>query len=245
MALLNQISSFKNISVKELVEKAIDCDNYGRLLEAQSHYSESIEMLINLALNETNEEIKNICLERMQQYANRRDQIQSHVYRLAANAKLLDQITIAENATGRSYRSLFGKYLNGHVREILIEETDPFQNEELQNFISFMELVVKNCKNLTFIKLCVPEVKNDPLIWESLLAVKRDLGSRNINLHFNSNKEVAENRILLSNGYIIKSTWGLNFYKTYEVLCLGINDYDFRKCKLNEITVWKTRPILG
>lgn len=236
-------TGWKKVNAKDLVQKAIECDNHGRLLEAQSNYTEAIQMLLDVSLAETDQDKKNICFERMRQYATRSDQIKTHLLRLAANAKLLEQITIAENTVGRSYSKLFGKYMNHQVREMVVEEIEPYENEQLQNFICFLELAIKNCKNLVFIKLRVPEVKDDPLMWESLLALKRDLEKRNINFHFSCDLDMGENRILLSNGFIIKSSAGLSFYKNYEVFCLGMNDYDYRKCKLNEITIWKIRAI--
>lgn len=230
-------------NVKEIVEKAIECDNRGHLLEALSNYGEAVQMLLDLTLNESNEVKKKYCFDRMRQYSNRSDQIKSHINRLSGNASLYEQITIPPNSMGHSYRILFGKYLNNHVREVLIEETEMYEHEQLQNLVSLIELILKNCKHVSFIKLCIPGVKDDPFIWESFLTLKVDLEKNGINFHFKCDQEIPENRVLLSNGYIIKSTYGLSFYKNSEFYSVGINDFDFRECKLNEITIWKINPL--
>lgn len=65
---------------------------------------------------------KKVYYERIKEYIDRAEQIKLRVQRHVSQGELEQHIPIDENATGYSYSSIFGKYVNKNVKEILIEE---------------------------------------------------------------------------------------------------------------------------
>lgn len=63
------------------------------------------------------------------------------------------EIHIAENSTGHSYDKLFGKYLDGDVQEIIIEEPYLGRPFQLYNLLMFVEMCVAGCPKLRIIKV--------------------------------------------------------------------------------------------
>lgn len=66
---------------------------------------------------------KKVYLERIHQYIDRTEQIKHRVQSTIAKGRVALNVAIDEDSTGHSYRSLFGKYLNADVKEIIIEES--------------------------------------------------------------------------------------------------------------------------
>lgn len=92
-----------------------------------------------------------------------------------AKRKIVKQIHVAENATGYSYSQLFGKYLDGAVREIIIEEPYLGRPFQLYNLLMFIELSVLSCGQLKIIKV-VTKRGDDPQEQAKALAeIRADL----------------------------------------------------------------------
>lgn len=73
---------------------------------------------------------KKVFYERIKEYIDRAEQIKERVQRHVSQGELVSHNPIDEDATGYSYKSLFGKYITPQVKEVLIEE--PYLVERYQ-----------------------------------------------------------------------------------------------------------------
>lgn len=65
---------------------------------------------------------KKIFNERIKEYIDRAEQIKKRVQNHVSHGELIAHISIDENSTGFSYKTLFGKYINSNIKEVLLEE---------------------------------------------------------------------------------------------------------------------------
>lgn len=80
--------------------------------------------------DETDTAKKRVYCERIKEYIDRAEQIQQRVQRHTETGAIVANIPIDEDSTGHSYNSLFGKFLNPDVKEILLVE--PYLVERFQ-----------------------------------------------------------------------------------------------------------------
>lgn len=142
------------MNAKDILIKAVQCDKDGRILEAQDLYQDGIQILMEVvggrlnsvpecdlfillwdqihyfSLDEKDSNKKKVYLERIKEYIDRAEQIKLRVQRHMESGEIVANIPIDENSTGHSYKSLFGKYMNADVKEILIDE--PYIAERYQ-----------------------------------------------------------------------------------------------------------------
>ncbi|KAM7358155.1 MIT domain-containing protein 1 [Cochliomyia hominivorax] len=233
------------MNAKEILMKAVQCDQEGRILEAQNNYQEGIEMLMTLVNDETNVSKKKVFYERIKEYIDRAEQIKQRVQRHVSQGDIVSHIPIDEDGTGYSYKTLFGKYITPEVKEVLIEEPYLVERYQFQNLVTFFELLVKQSPNLKFISLITkPDPKNSNNQQSTLQQIKGDLAKRGVTMIVKFENSLHDRKIVLSNGYIIKIGRGLHFFKANNPLfSLGLTDYDFRKCLQTDVDIWRTKSI--
>lgn len=81
---------------------------------------------------------KKVYYDRIKEYIDRAEQIKKRVQKHVSQGKLVSHIPIDEGSSGHSYASIFGKYLNVDVKEVLIEE--PYLVERYQ--VSYFVLII-------------------------------------------------------------------------------------------------------
>ncbi|XP_054733810.1 MIT domain-containing protein 1-like [Anastrepha obliqua] len=231
------------MNAKDILMRAVQCDQAGRILEAQNLYQDGIQILMDLVADEYDVAKKKVFYERIKEYIDRAEQIKERVQKHVMRGELVTNIPIDENSVGKSYQSLFGKYLNAEVKEVLLEEPYLHEKYHFQNLIAFLELLVKNCRHLKYVRVVT---KTDNKATESqrnvLEQIKADMAKRNVILSFKFEDTLHDRKIVLSNGYIIKIGRGLHFFKaTDPYYSLGFCDYDFRKCLQTDVDIWRTK----
>lgn len=113
-----------------------------------------------------------------------------------ARRKVVKQIHLADNASGHSYGSLFGKYLDSGVREIIIDEPYLGRVFQLYNLLMLIELSVLNCSQLKIIKV-VTKRGEDPQEQASAFAqITSDLASRHIKFVFEYSESLHDRSIV-------------------------------------------------
>ncbi|XP_073836500.1 MIT domain-containing protein 1 [Musca autumnalis] len=231
------------MNAKDILLKAVQCDKEGRILEAQNLYQDGIQLLMDVVSGETDKAKNRVYMERIKEYIDRAEQIKLRVQRHMESGEIVASIPIDENSTGHSYKSLFGKYLNGDVKEILLDEPYLTERYQFQNFIALLELAVKQCKKLKYVRLVTKPDPKNPAGQESILRqIKDDLLQRNITLAVKFEPSLHDRKIILSNGYIIKIGRGLHFFKpTNPLYSLGLCDYDFRNCLQTDVDICRTK----
>ncbi|XP_055688507.1 MIT domain-containing protein 1 [Lutzomyia longipalpis] len=220
----------------QLLERAVEFDNSGRHVEAVKLYEEGAEGLATMARNATDPAKRRHFEAKIQEYRNRAKLLKDQQERMRTKGEIKDKILIVENSTGHSYKSLFGKYLDGNVKEILVEEPYLREHFQLTNLVMFCELAVVNCKNLKCINVKTTKAGPDQL--EAFKQLNESLKTlRGVNLSVEFSDHIHDRQILLSNGHIIKIGRGLNYFKKAEKYCLGTYDFDFRECRETNVDI--------
>ena len=231
------------MNAKDVLVRAVKCDTAGRILEAQGLYQDGIAMLMNLVMDEEDMTKKRLVYERIKEYIDRAEQIKDRLNRHMIRGELINNISIVDDSDGNSYKTLFGKYLNNEVREVLLEEPYLHEKYHFQNLIVFFELLIKNCRNMKYIRIVTRmDTKTPENQKDKLKQIMSDVNKRDIVLSVKYENTLHDRKIVLSNGYIIKIGRGLHFFKpTHPMYSLGLLDYDYRRCLQTDIDIWRVK----
>ncbi|MCI0491147.1 MAG: BREX system Lon protease-like protein BrxL [Blastocatellia bacterium] len=148
--------------------------------------------------------------------------------------------TIMYGATGYSYESIIGPYLNG-VKEIVVEDPYIRITHQIQNFVRFCETVVK-FGSVRRINLITSYDDDTPLaeIQDKLAELKQSLLEVDVVLDVQLKENMHDREIRLDNGWVIKIGRGLDFYQKpggwFEI---GANDLSLRKCLETKVDIFK------
>ncbi|XP_053953003.1 MIT domain-containing protein 1-like isoform X1 [Anastrepha ludens] len=234
-------------SIRDKLMRAVECDQAGLILEAQDLYDDGRQMLFQIMAHETDEAKKKSLNERNREYIDRAEQIKEHVQKLGVGGQLVAHIPIDENSVGNSYRSLFGKYLDAEVKEVLLEEPHLYRRHHFQNLISFLELLVKNCPCFRYIRLVTKTSSESPDDQRNALEqIKTDLSKRNVTLRIKVLNTQHDRKVVLSSGYIIMIGLGLHIFKPLNPFySLGLCDNDFRNCRQTEVNIFRKKNLVS
>lgn len=148
--------------------------------------------------------------------------------------------TIHYGATGYSYESIIGPYLEG-AKSIDIEDPYIRVTHQIQNFVRFCEAVIK-APNIKKIRLITSydddtDVKE---MSERLSELKQSLLELDIELDLKVNEHMHDRQIKLDNGWVIKIGRGLDFFqKPDSWFSVGTNDLSLRKCLETKVDIFK------
>ncbi|XP_068148556.1 MIT domain-containing protein 1 [Drosophila tropicalis] len=225
---------------KQLLIRAVECDQIGRILEAQTLYQDGIAQLMGFVNGEPDENKRKGFLTRIKEYMDRADAIKARVNGKLMLGKVVSHICIKDNDIGYDYDDIFGQYLDDKTIEILLEEPYMTQNYQYQNLVRFLELTAVKCKNMKYFRLVTKEdTKNLDQQKTNIGQIKADLERRNITCSVKYEESLHDRRIYLSNGFIIKIGRGLHFYKPSNPLySIGLVNYKFRKCLQTDVDIW-------
>uniref|UniRef100_A0A1B0DJ55 Uncharacterized protein n=1 Tax=Phlebotomus papatasi TaxID=29031 RepID=A0A1B0DJ55_PHLPP len=225
------------MSASDLLLRAVEFDKSGRYMEAVNLYEEGAEGLATMAKNQADSSKKKYLENKIKEYRDRACILKEQILKWSIRGEIKDKIHIVENSKGHSYKSLFGKYLNDVVKEILVEE--PYLREyfQLTNLVMFCELAVSSCRNLKYINVRTVSVGGEQV--EAFRQLKDSLKvARGINLNVEFSEHIHDRQIILSNGYIIKIGRGLNYFKKVEKFSLGVYDFDYRECRETNVDIF-------
>lgn len=234
-------SDEEEIPKMECVCNAMKCEQTGHIMEAILLYEEAIFKLSKMYnSDQRNQQMYRKYLTQYEEKAKKlRDRVKCHLQ----SSKLVDRICIERDVRGRSYQRLFGPYMNDSVKEAHVNEPNLTETHQFQNLINFLEVLVKNCRFLKYIRLTT---RPDPLMCKNqyhiLQKIRTDLATGNIHMNFQLDETLHDRKIVLSSGIVIKIGRGLHYFEPCEdVYQLGLCDYDFRKCLATEVDIWKSR----
>ncbi|XP_037954367.1 MIT domain-containing protein 1-like isoform X2 [Teleopsis dalmanni] len=233
--------------IKDLFRKGLNRQFSGCVLEAYDLYKQATEKL-RAILDDKRHPLKGELLKRWTFHLkhfegymeNLSDQLHGHI----TQSKMVDQIFIKEDEVGYSYQNLFGRYLTGAVKDILIFEPELSKGCHIKNLINFFEMILKNCANVSCIRLVTNKNGELPTTQLNILnQVCLDMERKNIDFSYRFEDNLKDAKILLSNGYLINTGHGLHIYQPdYAQYSPGLCDFDFRKCFKSMISIWKCRP---
>lgn len=125
------------MSAVEILTKACEFDQAGRYLEAVKLYEDGIRKLLDICKSEPDSVKKLHFQTKAKEYITRAELLQGKLKTIYSKGEVIDRILVANGSTGNSYKSLFAKYMDNGIKEILIEDT--YIREHFQ--VSF------DCKN--------------------------------------------------------------------------------------------------
>lgn len=111
------------MSAVEILTKACEFDQAERYLEAVKLYEDGIRKLLDICKTETDSIKKQHFHTKAKEYITRAELLQSKLKTIYSKGEVIDRILVANGSTGNSYKSLFGKYMDNGIKEILIEDT--------------------------------------------------------------------------------------------------------------------------
>lgn len=148
--------------------------------------------------------------------------------------------TIHYGATGYSYESIIGPYLEG-AKSVEIEDPYIRVTHQIQNFVRFCEAIIK-APNIRKIRLITSydddtDVKE---MSERLSELKQSLLELDIELDLKVNEHMHDREIRIDNGWTVKIGRGLDFYqKPDSWFSVGTNDLSLRKCLETKVDIFR------
>lgn len=148
--------------------------------------------------------------------------------------------TIHYGATGYSYESMIGPYLEG-AKSIEIEDPYIRVAHQIQNFVRFCEAAIKS-PGIKKIRLITSYDEDTDLkeMSERLGELKQSLLELDIELELKINEHLHDRQIKLDNGWVIKIGRGLDFFqKPDSWFSIGTNDLTLRKCLETNVDIFR------
>lgn len=148
--------------------------------------------------------------------------------------------TIHYGATGYSYESIIGPYLEG-AKSLEIEDPYIRVTHQIHNFVRFCEAVIKT-PTVRKIRLVTSyddgtDVKE---MSERLSELQQSLLELDIELELKVNEHMHDREIRIDNGWTIKIGRGLDFYqKPDSWFGVGSNDLNLRRCLETKVDIFK------
>nr|XP_022908029.1 MIT domain-containing protein 1-like [Onthophagus taurus]XP_022908030.1 MIT domain-containing protein 1-like [Onthophagus taurus]XP_022908031.1 MIT domain-containing protein 1-like [Onthophagus taurus] len=233
--------SFESVAAT-IIQRAVLLDTQKRYTESLVCYQEGIQILMK-ALKQSPEQKKTYLRGKIGEYMSRAEQIKLNINKLKDEGKYHEQINIGDNETGYGYETVFGRFLDGDVLNVIVE--DPYIRlfHQCQNFLRFCELLVRKCKNLFSLTLITTkDNKSDQENW--LISIQNDLLKYKVNLKVEYSTTLHDRQIMLSSGWIIKIGRGLDYFKPPEnKFSLGVFDMDLRNCHETSINIFHSNHV--
>lgn len=148
--------------------------------------------------------------------------------------------TIMYGASGYSYESVVGPYLQG-AKAITIEDPYIRLQHQIQNFVRFCETVVR-AGSVRGITLITGHDERTPSaeMAEMLDKLKQSLIEVDVELDVKLNPIIRNREIRIDNGWVIKIGHGLDFYqKPNDWFEIGANDLSLRKCLETKVYIYR------
>uniref|UniRef100_A0A1I8N0U0 MITD1 C-terminal phospholipase D-like domain-containing protein n=1 Tax=Musca domestica TaxID=7370 RepID=A0A1I8N0U0_MUSDO len=227
----------KKINPHEILLKAIHSERDRRFLESQHYYCKGIELLRDFVNNTRNTRTVKRYYEHILQYIERSKSVYAQVEKLLKTGEFLKSTQIQEDSQGHSYETLIGEYFEADVHEIYLEEPYLQRPYQVENLVIFLEMAVKKCPRLKFVKLLTNRVGNDA----NLRDIQGSLRLRGIEFIVERDPRQHDRKVALSTGIVKKIGRGLHIFKAANsTYSLGICDYDFRRCLKTDVDVWRS-----
>ena len=148
--------------------------------------------------------------------------------------------TIHYGATGYSYESIIGPYLEG-AKSIEIEDPYVRVTHQIHNFVRFCEAIIKT-PTVRKVRLitCYDGDTDVKEMSERLSELKQSLLELDIELELKVNEYMHDREIRIDNGWTVKIGRGLDFFQRPDSwFGVGANDLNQRKCLETKVDIFK------
>lgn len=165
------------------------------------------------------------------EYIDRAEKVKKLISTRKSAGTYTELTRIESGAIGYGYTSVFGRFLDGTVTYIDIEDPYIRTFHQCQNLVRLCELAVQKCSALSRISLLTTYNSDESNQISRLAELKESLASHNISFSFSFSETLHDRQIILSNGWIIKIGRGLDYFKAPEgKFVLGSCDLELRRC---------------
>ncbi|KAM0734360.1 MIT domain-containing protein 1 [Formica fusca] len=225
-----------------VLKRAVEMDMKEQFTMALVLYQEGVQILLD-TVKETKEAYKvEYLTSKAKEYLDRAEKVKKLII-ARKSAGIYRELTKIENgSTGHGYASVFGRFLDGTVTYINIEDPYIRAFHQCQNLVRLCELAVQKCCALTRISLLTtyePEESNQINQITRLAELKESLASRKISFDFSFSETLHDRQITLSNGWVVKIGRGLDYFKAPEgKFVLGSCDLELRPCLETTIDIF-------
>ncbi|XP_011501984.1 PREDICTED: MIT domain-containing protein 1-like [Ceratosolen solmsi marchali] len=230
---------------ESIIQRAIDKEKKEQYTMALVLYQEGLQMLID-AIKELKDPVRKVSFQNnAKEYMERAERVKALIEKKKLSGKYREHIKIESNATGYGYSSVFGRFLDGRVTQICVEEPYIRTYHQCQNFLRFCELAVQKCQSLSKISLTTTSEKNkksEQLEW--LEQLKTSLADHLVTLDVQFSETLHDRQISLNNGWIIKIGRGLDYFKPpFSKFVLGYFDLELRPCLETKVDIFHQSQI--
>lgn len=125
-----------------VLTRAVELDQSQSYSEALVCYQEGLALLMNVLKDTKDDSTKVHYREKMESYIARAEKLKKLVSEQKEAGTFREKINIKDGAVGYSYRRVFEKYLEGNVREVVVEDPYIRNVHQIYNFLRFCELLV-------------------------------------------------------------------------------------------------------
>ncbi|EFN68295.1 MIT domain-containing protein 1 [Camponotus floridanus] len=214
-----------------VLKRAVEMDTKEQYTMALVLYQEGVQILLD-AVKESKEAYKTEYLTtKAKEYLDRAETVKKLIT-ARKSAGIYRELTKIENgSTGHGYASVFGRFLDGTVTHINIEDPYIRAFHQCQNLVRLCELAIQKCCALSRISLLTTYEAEESNQIARLAELKESLASRKVSFDFSFSETLHDRQITLSNGWVIKIGRGLDYFKAPEgKFVLGSCDLELRPC---------------
>ncbi|XP_014488601.1 PREDICTED: MIT domain-containing protein 1-like [Dinoponera quadriceps] len=214
-----------------VLKRAVEMDEKEQYTKALILYEEGVQILLNIVKETKEASKKGHFTTKAKNYLERAEKLKSFIHARKLDGLYRESTRIENGSTGHSYASVFGRFLDGTVTYINIEDPYIRTFHQCQNLVRLCELAVQKCCTLSRISLLTTYDSVDNNQITRLAELKENLASHKISFDFSFSETLHDRKISLSNGWIIKIGRGLDYFKAPDgKFVLGICDLDLRPC---------------
>ncbi|XP_072762368.1 MIT domain-containing protein 1-like [Anoplolepis gracilipes] len=222
-----------------VLKRAVEMDKKEQFTMALVLYQEGVQILLD-TVKETKETYKvEYLTTKAKEYLDRAETVKKLIT-ARKSAGIYRELTKIENgSTGHGYASVFGRFLDGSVTYINIEDPYIRAFHQCQNLVRLCELAVQKCCALSRISLLTTYESEESSQITRLAELKESLASRKISFDFSFSETLHDRQISLSNGWVIKIGRGLDYFRAPEgKFVLGSCDLELRPCLETTIDIF-------
>ena len=144
-------------SATQMLKRAVELDTLNRYSEAKVCYEEGIEMLLKSLNTLTDPNMKIVVRQKIENYMKRAEELKNFVKKLKKDGKFHEKIDIENNQRGCSYNTIFSKYIDYNLTEVIVKDAYIRSHHQILNLLRFTELLVRKAKNFKTIILITGE----------------------------------------------------------------------------------------
>ena len=149
--------------------------------------------------------------------------------------------TIYYGDKGYSYEKIFGPYLQG-VKAIDIEDPYIRLPHQIQNFVRFCEMIVKDSRaNKIHLTTGFDDESQKSDISDNLALLQESLAENGVQFEFDFRNSIHDREVRFDNGWIIKIGRGFDIYQKPENwYVVGVSDLNLRPCLETKVDIYKS-----